>query len=178
MCSDPLAFQWLSNDALGCQETKFVDVDFPDLMAKKREIILNAPQLRDLLGPYQIPEENSGIHLRSEHYSALGCDLTDISRLDALLANEINLSESLILCTAEVSVTYMDGEAADSLICWAAHHDHSMPEHVLNQSLVVLTVISTLLSPRAASTRWRRTPVCTKDDSAFQQSQYTPKIGA
>lgn len=126
MCSDPLAFQWLSNDALKCQDTKFVDVDFPELMAKKKEIIVNTPQLRNLLGSHQTVEDYSGTHLRSKHYSALGCDLTDIPKLEALLTNEMDFSRSLILCVAEVSITYMDVEAADSLIHWAANHKDSM----------------------------------------------------
>lgn len=126
MCSDPAAFQWLSNDALKCQDTKFVDVDFSELVAKKKEIIVNAPQLRNLLGPYQTAEDCSGIHLRSEHYLALGCDLTDIPKLEALLTNEMDFSGSSILCLAEVSMTYMNVEAADSLIHWAANHNNGM----------------------------------------------------
>lgn len=124
MCSDPLAFQWLSKGSLSHPDTRFIDVDFPELMEKKCDVIANTPQLRDLLGPYQIPEKTNGAHLRSKHYCALGCDLADIARLDALLANEIDTSRSLILCIAEVSVTYMDVGAADSLIEWAAHYDN------------------------------------------------------
>jgi tRNA wybutosine-synthesizing protein 4 len=124
--SDPLAFQCLSNDAFRCRKTRFIDVDFPELIAKKREIVLNTPQLKSLVGSYQILEHCSGIHLRSEHYSALGCNLTDIPKLEALLTNDTDLSRALILCIAEVSVTYMDVDAADSLIHWAANHNDSM----------------------------------------------------
>lgn len=130
MCSDPLAFQWLSNHTSRHRNAIFVDVDFPELMTKKREIIVSTPQLRDLLGPYQALDDSSGIHIRSKHYLALGCDLTDLSKLDTLLANEICLSQSLILCTAEVSMTYMNVEAADSLIQWTAHMDDGMSEGV------------------------------------------------
>ncbi len=128
MCSDPLAFQWLSNDAPKCQKAKFVDVDFPELMVMKQEIIVNTPPLRNLLGLPQSLENRSGIHLRSEHYSALGCDLTDIPKLEALLSKEMDFSNSLILCVAEVSMTYMDVKAADSLIRWAANLNDSMLE--------------------------------------------------
>ena len=130
MYSDPLAFQWLSNHDARHQSTRFIDVDFPELMTKKREIIVSTPQLRDLLGSYQSLDHSSGIQIRSEHYLALGCDLTDLSKLDALLVNEVCWSQSLVLCTAEVSVTYMNIEAADSLIKWAAHKDDSVSKGI------------------------------------------------
>lgn len=122
-----MVFQWLSSNAFRGFKTRFVDVDFPELIAKKRDIIVDTPQLSELLGSYHIPEDCSGTYLRSQYYSAWGCDLTDTSKLDALLSNEINLSETLVLCTAEVSVTYMDVKSADTLIQWAARHDQSKP---------------------------------------------------
>ena len=94
-------------------------------MEKKCDIISTTSQLRELLGPHDRPVGDGGIIMRSEHYLAIGCDLTDISRLDMLLASEIQLSNCLVLCTAEVSVTYMDTNAADSLIQWAGLHDDS-----------------------------------------------------
>ena len=105
----------------------FIDVDYPTLIAKKCDVIVNTQQLRDLLGHYkrQFPENNEGVHLSSEYFLALGCDLKDPSRLDSLFSSQFDASKSLILCTAEVSVTYMNVEAADALIQWAAHFDDS-----------------------------------------------------
>lgn len=57
---------------------------------------------------------------------ALGCDLADINKLSEFLENETDLESSLILCIAEVSVTYMDVAAADSLIRWASRYNDSM----------------------------------------------------
>lgn len=57
---------------------------------------------------------------------ALGCDLADIAKLNEALEKEINLASSLILCVAEVSVTYMDVAAADSLIRWTSRYDDGM----------------------------------------------------
>ena len=102
-----------------------MDVDYPDLVEKKCDIISNTSQLRDLLGPYDRPLNPPGLTLRSEHYLAIGCDLADVAMLDMLLASEVQISNYLVLCTAEVSITYMDTNAADALIRWAACHDDS-----------------------------------------------------
>lgn len=102
-----------------------MDVDYPDLMEKKCNVISNTSQLRDLLGPHDRPLDPSGLVLRSEHYLAIGCDLANITRLDKLLASEVRMSNCLVLCTAEVSITYMDTNAADALIQWAGLHDDS-----------------------------------------------------
>ena len=60
---------------------------------------------------------------------ALGCDLGESNRLDELLAGIIDIPRSLILCIAEVSMTYMDVKSADALIEWAAHYDNGMRGH-------------------------------------------------
>ena len=50
---------------------------------------------------------------------AVGCDLRDLEQLECALSEELELSKCTFLLTAEVSVTYMDVEAADALIAWA-----------------------------------------------------------
>ena len=102
-----------------------MDVDYPDLMEKKCNVISNTSQLHDLLGTHDRSLDSSGLILRSEHYLAIGCDLADIKRLDMLLASEVQMSNCLVLCIAEVSITYMDTNAADALIRWAGLHDDS-----------------------------------------------------
>ena len=57
---------------------------------------------------------------------ALGCDLADVNRLSKALENEFDLERCLILCIAEVSVTYMEVAAADSLIRWTSCYNDSM----------------------------------------------------
>lgn len=120
---DPVPFQWLSKHQARCQDVTFVDVDYPDLIEKKCNVISTTSQLRDLLGPHDRPLDPSGPILRSEHYLAIGCDLADITRLDMLLTSEVQMSNCLVLCTAEVSITYMNTNAADALIRWAGLHD-------------------------------------------------------
>ena len=103
----------------------FIDVDYPELIKKKCDVITTTPQLQDLLQPREV--SNGGpIFLRSERYTALGCDLTNTKHLETILANEFEISKCLLLCTAELSVTYMNVEAADLLIEWAAQYDDSM----------------------------------------------------
>ena len=95
-------------------------------MKKKCDIITKAPQLQDLLGRYDRSLHPDGLILRSENYLAIGCDLADIVRLNTLVASEVQMSKCLVLCIAEVSITYMDTNAADALIRWAGLHDDSM----------------------------------------------------
>lgn len=102
-----------------------MDVDYPDLMEKKCNIISNTSPLHDLLGPHDRPLDSSGLVLHSETYLAIGCDLADLEKLDMLLASEVQISSHTVLCVAEVSITYMDTNAADALIRWAGLHDDS-----------------------------------------------------
>lgn len=62
--------------------------------------------------------ENEFLLLESDQYLQVGCDLGDISKLSLVLGSAVDLERSLVLCTAEVSITYMDVEAADALIGW------------------------------------------------------------
>lgn len=94
-------------------------------MEKKCDVICNTSQLQTLLGPHNRPLDHRGLILRSKHYLAIGCDLAEITRLNMLLASEVQMSDCLVLCTAEVSITYMDSKAADALIRWAGLHDDS-----------------------------------------------------
>ena len=121
-----MAFQFLSNDYARCHNTKFVDVDYPQLIAKKCETIHNTQQLLDLLGPVQKSANTDPVLLRSEKYMALGCNLQNIDTLGKVLKDELDATNCLLLCTAEVSITYMDVKAADTLIAWAACYDDGM----------------------------------------------------
>ena len=100
-------------------------------------MIINTPQLRNLLGSIQTFQA-SGVELRSEHYVALGCDLSDLASLETLLKEEMDSSTSLILCVAEVSVTYMNVDAADALIKWAACLDDGT---LYDKRLAILVIL-------------------------------------
>lgn len=96
------------------------------MIAKKLEVVSQTAELQDLLNLSSIAVEKGDTPWRGKHYIALGCDLADINRLSEALESEIDLESCLILCIAEVSVTYMDVAAADSLIRWTSCHNDSM----------------------------------------------------
>lgn len=101
-----------------CHNTKFIDIDFEELMSSKREIILNVPKMRDMLSiNAELPEER-GILLDADEYVAIGCDLRNLRRLERLLKSVVDLDQCLVLCIAEVSITYMATEDSDALIAW------------------------------------------------------------
>ncbi len=128
MTSDPLAFQWLSKVKGTSQQVTFIDVDFPDLISKKSEMILSTPQICEVLGEVHRPDKMDGVFLQSPSYHAVGCDLANTRRLSQLLNCLIDPSEYQILCIAEVSITYMDVDTADALIAWAAKQNDGMVE--------------------------------------------------
>ena len=98
----------------------FVDIDYPELIASKVRIILETPQLHNLLGPLVIAKNEDITPLRTKQYIALGCNLANTADLNEALMNEIDLKSCRVLCLAEVSITYMDMAASDSLIRWAS----------------------------------------------------------
>ncbi|KAL7952306.1 hypothetical protein V8C34DRAFT_323821 [Trichoderma compactum] len=120
--SDVLPWQCHARyDNLG-SDVLFVDVDYPDLMKKKRAIVLQTPELRSLLeNDFALGDgDKDGLLLRSNKYCQLGCDLRQLDRLRMTLESIINLPECAILFVAEVSITYMDTQSADSLIQWGS----------------------------------------------------------
>lgn len=80
---------------------------------------MSSPDLLALLTNVEYPAME-GIRLRSDSYTAVGCDLSDPQRFEDLLG-QISALESTSICfVAEVSITYMKNQAADRLIRWAA----------------------------------------------------------
>lgn len=125
--SDPIPFQWLAQDRELCSAAKFIDVDFEELMISKREIIRNTPRMKDLLSVNaEVPQEN-GIVFDSEEYVGIGCDLRNPRRLERLLKSVVDIDDCLILCLAEVSITYMAPEDSDALIAWTSTLSPGIP---------------------------------------------------
>ncbi|ETI21564.1 hypothetical protein G647_07911 [Cladophialophora carrionii CBS 160.54] len=115
---DPLPFSWMAHHKELCNNTKFLDVDFEALMVTKREIILNTPQMKEMLSMTPEAELENGVVFDSVEYSGIGCDLRNLTRLERLIKSVVDVDQSLILCVAEVSITYMSTEDADALIRW------------------------------------------------------------
>lgn len=118
--SDPLAFQWLSKSDTSSTNAVFVDVDYPQLIEQKSQMISMTPELCEIVAPTKISDDGKDVYYSSEKYYAVGCDLSDTRKLESVLATILDLSQALILCTAEVSMTYMPVDAADNLIKWAS----------------------------------------------------------
>ena len=66
------------------------------------------------------PSIADDILFRSDQYVQLGCDLRDLPHLNQTLAKVLDIENSIILLTAEVSITYMKVEESDALIRWAS----------------------------------------------------------
>ncbi|KAL6852235.1 hypothetical protein J3F83DRAFT_564011 [Trichoderma novae-zelandiae] len=134
--SDVLPWQYHARH-LASNDVLFVDVDYPELMHKKRAIVLQTPELRTLLGDdYTLGDKGKdGLLLRSTKYCQLGCDLRQLDRLRTLLESFISLPECAVLFVAEVSITYMDTQSADSLIQWGStvgrENDFCLLEQIL-----------------------------------------------
>lgn len=82
-------------------------------------MISRTPQLREVICSPHILTHEEDLVLPSPNYIALGCDLADISKLNQVLKNAIDLQDCSILFISEVSTTYMEVTAANSLIAWA-----------------------------------------------------------
>jgi tRNA wybutosine-synthesizing protein 4 len=105
-----------------CSDTKFIDVDYELLMETKRDIIMNQPEMRDLLTPTASDEtaHDQAVKVDTAEYAAIGCDLRNLRKLDRLLKSVADLEHASILCLAEDSTTFMPVKAADALIWWTA----------------------------------------------------------
>ena len=86
-------------------------------MMTKREIIFNTPQMKDMLSATNA-ELQDGVVFDSLEYAGIGCDLRNLRRLERLINSVTDIEHCLVLCVAEVSITYMSTQDADALIHW------------------------------------------------------------
>ncbi len=122
MCSDVLPWQCLTRYPGDCGGVKFVDVDFPDLIERKRQTVLGTPALLDMLAGVRHGEGLAKpMVLESEQYVQIGCDLRDLKTLQQGLTAAVgDLGECELIFVAEVSITYMEREGADEVVRWAS----------------------------------------------------------
>ena len=118
--SDPLPFQFWQRHASLSENATFVDVDYPQLIARKRDRMLGNEALRNALFETNLRPAQAPVYIRSNRYLALGCDLRDLKTLERLLRTEIDATNASFLFVAEVSITYMPTPDADSVIRWAS----------------------------------------------------------
>lgn len=120
MQSDPLPFQFwhrypdLSRDAI------FVDIDYPQLIERKKNLLLNNALLRKRILRTNVRSSQPPVYLRSDQYMAVGCDLRHLELIEHTLRTELAISSSTVLFVAEVSITYMPVADSDALLQWAS----------------------------------------------------------
>jgi len=116
LLSDPLPWQCLTRYA--CDGVTFIDIDYRELMIKKRDVVQSTPELRSVLNNVHCSEGD--VLLRSNEYLQVGCDLRDLPDLQRILSDAVDIDKSRVLFVAEVSITYINVEAADALIRWTS----------------------------------------------------------
>ncbi|KAK3304463.1 methyltransferase-like protein [Chaetomium strumarium] len=120
--SDVLPWQCLTRYPGDCENVKFVDVDFPDLIERKRQTVLGTPELLGAFtGVKEAGELAKPVVLESDQYVQVGCDLRDLKTLQhGLTAAVGDFAACKFIFVAEVSITYMETEGADEVIRWAS----------------------------------------------------------
>ncbi|KAI1419357.1 leucine carboxyl methyltransferase [Xylaria sp. FL1777] len=124
--SDVLPWQCMTRYPDACRRAKFIDIDFPDLMSKKRTIVLNTPELSSVFEPLDT-DVDEHVLLKSNLYSQIGCDLRNTAAIEKALSTCLDLSPSdcVFMFVAEVSITYMETPGADGVIKWASSLNHA-----------------------------------------------------
>lgn len=119
-CSDPLPFQFLQHERDLCKDAKFLDVDHHKLMVNKRDMIRDCKELNELIPDVSFLADAERVLIRGSQYMGIGCDLTEVEKLESALEAEINFDQYSIFCFAEVSLTYMETRAANAVLSWAS----------------------------------------------------------
>ncbi|KAM3424194.1 hypothetical protein BST61_g11265 [Cercospora zeina] len=119
---DPLPWLFLGKQPLLCRGTTFVDVDYPLLMQNKMGIIQKTSQLKTLLPKFTTTGQETGLLASSDPYVAIGCDLADLTPLQDILQDHLQMGnpDVAVLFTSEVSTAYMPLEASQAVFQWAA----------------------------------------------------------
>lgn len=115
-----------------------MDVDYPQLIDKKKEVVFTKSLLRDALLKTGLRSAKAPVRVRSDQYMAIGCDLRDLKLLEQTLRSELDMASSSILFVAEVSVTYMPLLDANKLIQWANTFDSGELLDLMLRSTLIL----------------------------------------
>ena len=168
--SDPLAFQVIPRCRGYLEKTLFVDVDYPQLIRKKIEVVRNDRELNHVVGINCILPSSGPVILRSENYLAIGCDLRDIKTLNEVLEKEIDVPQCAFLLIAEVSITYMEVKEADAVIQWAAKIGDGKTS--TDKKIPVsadISMSSTVLPPGTVPSPWCRSSFCANHAQTLQE---------
>lgn len=120
---DPYAFELLNEmQDKDMQDVVFLDIDYPDLMKKKVQMLQQSPDLSRIVGQeVSTPKPSDHIIFQTSNYICMSCDLRQLDLFGEILASLFDLDTTRFLFTAEVSITYMTQPTADALIAWTAN---------------------------------------------------------
>ncbi|KAK9240903.1 S-adenosyl-L-methionine-dependent methyltransferase [Lipomyces kononenkoae] len=135
---DPLPFQYLAKRTTTRSKTTFVDVDYPDLIDIKRATITASEDLLRVVGEiYGFSTSNPAVKLASASYYCIGCDMSNLTDLEKSLEACGVLGEDCdLLFIAEVSLTYMNTDAADKVVQWASGVSRGQAQFALIEQIL------------------------------------------
>eukprot|EP00794_Sanderia_malayensis_P003810 gene3810-4338_t len=98
--------------------TRFLEIDFPDVVKRKISAIERNKELLQCVGPFT--KHDNGIIANS--YALVACDITDIKKLNVIMESTSFMKNIPSLFISEVVLTYIDKESCSRLIQWANNH--------------------------------------------------------
>uniref|UniRef100_A0A0B6Z319 tRNA wybutosine-synthesizing protein 4 n=1 Tax=Arion vulgaris TaxID=1028688 RepID=A0A0B6Z319_9EUPU len=101
-------------------DTVYCEIDFPELVKKKRLLIENTDDLIRLVDKIKEPPLSPHIELSCSDYHLLGVDLTQLNTLEAALKMCGIDFETPTLLLSECVMTYMTRRCSTELVKWAA----------------------------------------------------------
>jgi tRNA wybutosine-synthesizing protein 4 len=136
---EPLAFRMLWKYPKKCHNVKFIDIDFPQLIQKKFEVIKREAILNERLdGGSSGDNLHPSVILSSQRYCAVGCDLGDNNQLQSILKNQLELDDCAILFIGEVSIVYMPPQEATDLIRFCSTFHDGKTSYVISSKMLTL----------------------------------------
>lgn len=106
---DPLPFQLLH---MNYKNITFYDIDYPELVNNKLEMIKKSPEILELIGESD-GLKDLGLLYNTDNYKLFGCDLKNYSLFEKQLSL---LKEGVNIFIAEVSLAYMHYDDANKII--------------------------------------------------------------
>jgi len=101
--------------------TRFLEIDFPNVVQRKTKLIYATKDLVSLINENK--SHSCGdfeSEIISNGYSLIGCDLTDLNRLENAIDSVQFSKEYRTLFLSEVVLTYVNKDSCSKLIKWAA----------------------------------------------------------
>ena len=104
---------------------RFVDIDYPELIEKKLEIMRNTPEIMDLMGTNLTSHNINDFIFSTNNYCLLGCDLKNTELYRKQITNLLGENPSIKIFIAEVSLAYMKPKPANEVIEFSSRLSYS-----------------------------------------------------